>query len=138
VFLYTKRAPLQVASSILRMRRQFYGTANAWFSVRPRRAHEFERRASAEQIAYQLAAIDQALTRARASLDARRFCEVDYQRFCARPRETVAGLLSRWEIEGATLANIPEVFTQRSPAQDDHDELELAAALEAAGVQRAP
>lgn len=130
-FVCARRPWIDVAASILRLRREFYGTEDAWFSVRPRRAAALASRPPAEQIAAQLADVARALSLGRERLGAR-WRDVDYADLCARPRAVIGGLLNAWGVEGGDATRMPERFDAAAPAHDER----LAKALQGEGLDR--
>jgi hypothetical protein len=97
-FVCVWRAPLQVADSLLRTRRMYYGTEQAWFSARPADVASLLDAPPAVQVAHQIAAVSRALGAARDRLGPERWLDLAYPALCAAPRAQVARI--------ATLAGI--------------------------------
>ncbi|MCP4003694.1 MAG: sulfotransferase [bacterium] len=134
VFVQLHRPLLPVAQSILRVRKETYGSDIAWWSVRPRDAEAFLEESAPEQIAYQIERVLEAIRRARQTMSTTRWLDVDYQAMCAAPAQTAARLAEYVGIDPDTLSrkDLPASFP--GSTGDPGDPSGLGAALRARGL----
>lgn len=90
LFVRVVREPLAVAESILRGRRDCFGSDSAWFSTMPSTFESLAHLAPIEQIAGELSAIDADMETAFARVGSERVFCIDYETFCRQPRSALA------------------------------------------------
>ena len=132
-----RRPYVDVALSLVAVRRAYFGSAEAWFSVRPAGAAEMLRRPAAEQIAFQIARVEAALDDARNALEPDRWLEIEYATLCTDPRAALTRVAAFAGVDPAALdlGGVPERFVPRHRGGGDSTEArELARALAAAGL----
>lgn len=89
-FIFLVRDPLDVGLSILRGRAQ--SARSGWWSVRPSGYLDHAAESEADQVMWQIAETTTRVRDALESLPADRWRKVDYEAFCAHPRETLREL----------------------------------------------
>jgi hypothetical protein len=111
-FARIRRPHADVARSLLRTRQEFYGTPQAWFSVRPRDAADHAGASPEAQVQHQIDAVERALAATRAEVGPTRWLELDYADLCAHPRDVVAQVAAFAEtpVDPATLTALPDRF----------------------------
>lgn len=87
VFVRVIRQPLQVAESILLGRRECFGSDDHWFSAKPSSFASLAGLAPSEQIAGQIAGINEDMDRDLAVVGAERVFTLDYEDFCRDPQK---------------------------------------------------
>jgi len=85
-FVFIERPSRDVAASLLRLRREYYGDERAWFSVRPREASQWEHEPPVRQVALQLRSVLDAEARLRREVGAERCLSFAYKALCEDPR----------------------------------------------------
>jgi hypothetical protein len=134
-FLCLQRDPMLVAQSLYRTRRSYYGTPEAWYSVRPRRADDWEERSPAEQIAAQIRSVSESLNAASKAIDEAKWRDVSYRELCEAPRDLAESVAGARDVEATELDRIPASFVPSTELTLDADVLErLERALEDEGV----
>ncbi len=136
-FLWIRRDPLYCAQSIFRVREDRYGDPTRWWSVRPRDHEAWRERPPAEQIAYQIADIDAALTRAQHVLGQGRMQSLTYERLTENPRGTLEQIAQFLDVRsGSTDCIDLDGLAKRNQQIVDAETWQaLASALERAGLE---
>jgi len=139
LFVRIGRERLEVAESILRGRRECFGTDHHWFSAKP---HDFKLIASLDpmgQIAAQIRGIERDMDMAVDRVGSLRVVDVHYRQFCAAPHRTLEGIRDIYErATGRRLGirdEVPQAFPlhQRERVTSAESRM-LRAAVESAGL----
>ncbi len=135
--VHIRRDPLLVAQSLYRTRIEYYGRADAWFSVRPEEADELESASPARQIAVQIRSALEALEASRREGDAADWTELSYEDLCRAPREIASTIVEISGDEGrASVEELPATFSARTERRLDEAVLErLAGELDRQGIE---
>lgn len=133
-FLWVRRDPFDVSSSILRLRQEFHGDVRAWTSVRPRDFRAWSSLEPEDQVAHQLASIDAALESARGGLETSRWLTVDYRELCASPADFVQRACGLAGLESAECELAFEAFTPTSAPRQGASAARLVRALAERGL----
>ncbi len=134
-FLRLERDPMLVAQSLYRTRLGYYGTPQAWYSVRPRAADEWASQSPARQIAAQIRHVSERLDAAADAIDDARWRDVSYRTLCNRPRAIATSIADDRGVEVGHLERLPERFQPSTELTLDDDILvRLEDALDDEGV----
>jgi hypothetical protein len=137
LFVYVKRDFLEIASSVLKVRRARYGDVNTWWSLKP---HEYEAIRDLpphEQVVAQLYHLHQDLEKQARAVPAPWLWEVEYTDLCARPGEFLHELKRRAaaaRIAVELSGEAPPPFKASTPSRDDEDVRRLAHLLDRYGL----
>lgn len=117
-----RRPLLDVARSLANIRREYFGDADTWFSVRPAGTAAVLGEDAPTQIAFQIARVEEALAAARQSLPDR-WLEIDYAALCADPRAVASDAADFAGIDQTVLGleRIPESFAPRTRRTGDSE-----------------
>ena len=100
IFFYMRRDPLFIMQSILQARERFYGSKEIWWSVKPQEYEDLKGMDVYHQIAGQVYYTDRAIAKALQHLPAANQMSVDYEAFCAKPRQVAEMLVARYAEKG--------------------------------------
>ncbi len=98
VYVLVKRDPRAVASSLLNVRLDIYGSKETWWSIRPKEYEELSKLPYYEQLAYQVAYIYK--VNFEDIQDAGRLITVQYEDLCENPLATLEALKLELEKKG--------------------------------------
>lgn len=132
-----RRAPIDNALSVLKMRREYASDPSVWVSLRPREyawlKSESLPRQAAGQVVFTHAAIDRALGLGLAQAQHPHVLDVDYEQMCANPAEFLGQVQRMLAGAGADVELVraaPNPFELGRTAASSNDELdELEAAI---------
>lgn len=114
VFIRVNRDRLEVAESILRGRRDYFGDERHWFSAKPSNFEQLAGCGPFDQIAGQIRGIEGDMARAFNRVGVSRLLEVDYREFCSSPLACLDGIRDFYEERSGTRlqfrGSVPEVF----------------------------
>jgi hypothetical protein len=117
LFLHTVRNLADNAQSILRARHQYFGTQDAWFSVRPEGYQDLLQRPPTEQVVGQVVLTNQAIDEQLKSIHPTRFLRIDYESFCRDPLQAHKSIHQRLASQGFEMSGEyhgPNDFQPRS------------------------
>lgn len=138
LFVYVKRDFLEIASSILKVRRTRYGDVRAWWSLKPYEYEAIKDLSPHEQVVAQIAHLHRDLERQAAAVPAANLWEVHYRDLCARPQEFLRDLRERAAGAGISIelsgSQLPGPFKASGPRRDDEDVQQLAHLLDRFGL----
>ncbi len=126
-FCYIRRDPRHNVQSLLQAREKYYGTRDKWYSARPHQFDELSRKDPIRQVAGQVFHTRQTIERDLAELPDERWLRVEYEDFCANPRQVYDQLrqrLSRMGFDPGVGYLGPDSFPLAN--QDRLEEAELA------------
>jgi hypothetical protein len=129
LFVYVRRDFLEVATSLLRVRRDRYGDAAAWFSLKPREYDRLRHLTPHEQVAAQLYHLHRHLEEQVRAAPAGCVWAVEYRDLCANPAAFLNELQRRAAMAGITVGLSgapPAPFQASTPRRDDEDVRRLA------------
>lgn len=136
-FIHVQRQRLHAAQSLLHLRRA-RGGGSRWLSVRPPGYRAQLNTSLPEQVAWQIHQCEVIVSRDLSALpSARSFC-LDYEEFCARPRQVVASMTQALGLGAAfvQLDRLPNSFESRNRPVGGNGDLEsLKAVLSRLGTQ---
>jgi hypothetical protein len=95
LFIHTTRDPVCTMRSLLKVRREFYGDENPWYSFRPPEYGQLKNLPPVEQVAGQVYHTELAVRQGLAELMPERCFTLPYADLCAAP-EAVHRLLTTW------------------------------------------
>lgn len=123
VFVRLRRDPMSLILSLAASRKRYFGTMDTWWSCKPRNWRELAQLPDPwEQIAAQLAAIDQALDRGLAGVPDEQQITIDYASWCQAPHETVGRLVEVLAAAGHRPSvgfDFPTAFTPAARTPED-------------------
>ena len=138
LFVYVKRDFLEIASSILKVRKARYGDVNRWWSLKPREYDQIASLSPHEQIAAQIHCLHQDLEKQARLIPSQWLWEVSYDDICAHPSAFLMDLkehAARAGIEiGVSGADAPPQSRKSALSRDDEDVRKLAHFLDKYGL----
>ncbi len=110
-FIRINRDPVALACSLYRVRQQYYGSADEWFSIRPPGAGAKEAESPVDQIVWQIRKIEQALGALKEDTSEGDWTEVRYEELCRHPGQTVGEIGDALGIDvSAAEGRLPDSF----------------------------
>jgi hypothetical protein len=136
LFVYVRRDFLEVAVSLLRVRKARYGDLNAWFSLKPREYDRLRSLSPHEQVVAQLDLLHKDLEEQCRAAPAGSLWDVEYDDLCADPTGFLNGLVERAAAAGIRigLTERPAPFAASTPDPADEDVRLLARYLDQYGM----
>ncbi len=126
VYILVKRDPRAVASSLLNVRLDIYGSKETWWSIRPKEYEELTRLPYHEQLAYQVAYIYK--VNFKDIWNPAQLVAVQYEDLCKSPLATLKALQLQLESRGLGLeennSDIPSQFPLRKNFSFTPEELD--------------
>lgn len=120
-FVIVERDVAHNAQSLLRARREFSGTENAWYSFKPPGWRDVLSLPAPHQTAWQVLATNAALEQGAAAIRPQRVCRIKYEEFCANPQRLLVDVADRCGCALPTpAAGLPAKFDIRG-GKDEHD-----------------
>lgn len=105
-FLYMRRDPYFLAESIYLARIARYGSADAWWSLRPRCYEELKKLDNHHQVAGQVWTVKRELERQLKDIPERNKIVIDYDRLCADPERALLEFAERISSLGFALKRV--------------------------------
>jgi LPS sulfotransferase NodH len=119
-FLVMHRDHLEVATSILVARKTAQGSYTDWWSVEPANVDQLRHLPPERQVVEQVRAVEQAIDRARLTLQPERFIDIYYADLLADPRAVLAQLARRLGLQArAGAPALPATFSRRDRSKLD-------------------
>jgi len=125
-FVVVRRDPLLNALSILRLRRQYYGSVQTWGNLKPRQYEELKSEPYSRQIVGQLYYLERAVDDQVARIDRGSVVQLDYDQLCAAPLSALGQVRDLLKRNGADVemhGEPPQSFEPR-PISGDDEEIE--------------
>ena len=122
IVVYVSRDPMEVAMSLLRMREEFFGSKEAWASLRPKEYSWLKDEPYWVQVAGQVHFLDLAFREAKSLIPGDRIIETTLGEIREMPNEfvdRVAASLKDRGFEPARLRRIPAEFSRKGRSPDD-------------------
>jgi hypothetical protein len=133
LLVLVERDPAQVALSILRARRRYYGTSEQWWATLPPHYAELADAPVPVQIAGQIAGLRTAYDEGLGRLEEGVVVRLSYQALCAAPEaavgEVVDAVARRYGLEIGRLRPAPPAFDERRGQPADDEEVAVVAAV---------
>lgn len=114
VFLFSRRAILENAWSLMRAREDYFGDASKWYSFKPPQFARILELEPWEQCVAQVYHTEQAVQAGLSAIPAPDTIVVDHEEFCDAPGKLYAALAERIELAGPYTG--PALFTRRERA----------------------
>ena len=137
LFVYVKRDFLEIASSVLKVRRARYGDVAAWWSLKPYEYEAIRGLPPHEQVVAQLYHLHRDLEKQARAVTPGCLWEVEYRDLCARPGAFLAELKRRAGDAGIAIeltGEAPPPFRASAPPRDDADVRRLGHFLDRYGL----
>jgi len=137
LFVYVQRDFLEIASSVLRVRKARYGTVDAWWSLKPYEYEAIRGLPHHEQVVAQLHHLHRDLEEQARAVPAPFLWAVEYRELCARPGEFLAELRRRSAAAGIAIelsGDAPSPFRASTLPREDEDVRQLAHWLDRYGL----
>ncbi len=141
-FVWIRRDPVQNALSLLRARREYVASEDAWVGLKPKEHVWLRERTICEQVAGQVVFLDAALQREVTRARGRNVLELSYEEFCSRPAQALDRVRELLQANGASMealaaTGVPDRYEaarfERS-STPHYEEVERAVALTQASV----
>jgi hypothetical protein len=95
LFVHVRRESFYNAQSLLEAREEYYGTRDAWYSVKPREYEMLAREDCFTQVAGQVNYTHAAIERGLSQLEAPRSLNISYETLCSDPASVYAALVEK-------------------------------------------
>jgi hypothetical protein len=103
MWTWIRRKPQFIMQSVLLARENYYGTREAWWSVKPKEYSSLKQMDIYHQIAGQVYFTDQAIERGLEAVSENNKIIVDYEAFCQNPNEIFGKVTDKYGILGTKL-----------------------------------
>lgn len=103
LFVFIRRHPFYTMQSLLQARERYFGTREAWYSIRPPEAEELQHLHPIEQVAGQVAYTMRGIEAGLAGIEPARRLEVSYEDFCAAPGAVYEEIVTHYAAQGHSL-----------------------------------
>jgi hypothetical protein len=103
LLIQTRRHPFYNIQSLLKARRNYYGTERKWYSVRPKEYEWLSDLSPVEQVAGQVYFTNQSISRQLESVSDDHKLLLPYESFCSNPEHTYRKLIEKLSSQGVSL-----------------------------------
>jgi hypothetical protein len=124
LYLVVRRDEIATGHSLLAARRSRFGQYDAWFSVKPPTASDLDELPPHRQVIEQVRGIYNVIDRQRMWIGRDRFLDIEYERFCEDPKQTVQSVREFARMHGVELnvaGEIPQPFRRGGNLRIDTD-----------------
>lgn len=124
LYLVVRRDEIETGHSLLSARRDRFGRYDLWFSVKPPDVEELADLPPHEQVIEQARSIYRLIDGERMRLGRDRFLDIEYERFCENPEQTVERIrdfAASHDVRLNRAAPVPASFIRRRRVQIDQD-----------------
>jgi hypothetical protein len=103
LFVTIRRHPFYTIQSLLQARERYFGTREAWYSIRPPEAEQLQQLSPIEQVAGQVAYTMRGIEAGLAEIEPVRRLAVSYEAFCAGPEAIYREIVTHYAAQGYEL-----------------------------------
>lgn len=110
IFLWVKRDPLYASQSLIKMRRNLYGSDHVWASIKPPSYAKIIHYRPFEQVVRQIKDIDDTISQHFEGEESSKLIEINYNELCEKPYKILEIIASQYE-------RLTSYKLQRTPCQ---------------------
>ena len=117
IFIYIKRDPLDVACSILKARKKYFGDYNQWWATHPENFEQLKALPYHEQVVEQVLSLERLYDHKAKQINSEKSIMITYDELCKNPKKFIEDIrakvrhLSGYDLD--IVNEIPETFTFR-------------------------